>query len=145
MSTTTIQVPEDVSSRLGDLASSKGEAVQRLLTITESQNTRTMPFNQTVKPGSKATFYDEARVSGTLRAISIQWPPGASFLVGVKVSYQNTAILPQSGFLYKDDYKQPYRLEQKVERGDKIFIEIANRDDTHEHQITAELIMVGVR
>lgn len=140
---TTVQVPKEISERLGELGATKGEAIERLLATLRQKNTRTLSFKEKVKSGKRVTFVDDAPLNGAIKMIAIQWPPGTSFLVGVRVSHENTAILPKDGYLYKDDYSQPYVVDETVARGDNIFVEVNNQDDTYNHQITLEIVMVG--
>lgn len=144
MAQTTIQLPEKVSEKLGKFPGTKGEAVARLVQFTEF-NTRALTLSREVPPETKARYVEEIPIDGTITNISIQFPEGCNFLVGVQVSVENTAIFPSKGYIAKDGFDGIFNVDNSVQKGQKLYISIKNQDDTYSHEITVDTVIVGGR
>jgi len=98
-------------------------------------------FRKTVQPLTEEYEIKPSIWDGTIRQITVHFPPGCNALVEVKVYHGGTQILPEKGGLALDDATPTFVVNRPVRAGDPIRVEWINHDDTYEHTVS---VIVGI-
>ena len=75
--------------------------------------------------------------------ITIHFPLGCLALVLVAFSNGGRQICPEAGFIALDDATPTYPINEPVEGGDRLWVEIQNTDGANPHTISVNVTVVG--
>lgn len=102
----------------------------------------TIPANTTAASPKLASFKVN---KGILWRVYLTFPAGCAGLVHVRVSLEGSPILPveKDAFIQGDDFVFVYPLMIEIkEEPMQILVEAWNEDDTHDHTIDLQLLIV---
>ena len=117
------------------------------------ESTRTVDFREAVDSSTGVEAKKPCPIDGHVSTVIIHWPPGCTALVDVAVVHlqagpggRQTGIVPtDSGiFLALDDTTPIINLYFPVKRGDFFGVTIRNRDNTFEHTISVDIVVVPI-
>jgi len=138
----TIRVDRDTARKLKKMGPTQGEAVKRLVEQFKRE-TRQINFRREVDPTTGITIQEDAPIDGIITGVTAHFPPGANSLVGVKVSKENTQIVPQTGEVRLDDATPVWDCWEAVEKGKTISTIINNYDSANSHKISVIVTIIG--
>lgn len=94
-------------------------------------------------PLAKKDEIQYSPISGTIKNITLHFPPGCSSLVEVFVYHIKKQILPvgRTGVAL-DDATEVFHINEQIKQGDAIQVTAINHDDTYPHTVTI-LIYIG--
>ena len=98
-------------------------------------------FRNTIAALSEDHEIKRSLENGTIKEITVHFPPGANALVEVKVFHGSTQILPEKGGLALDDATPSFSIERAIKAGDSVRVGWVNHDDTYSHTIS---VVVGI-
>jgi len=93
-------------------------------------------FRKTVQPLTKEYEVKTLEEYGTIKQITVHFPPGCNSLVEVKVFHGTRQVLPDKDGIALDDATPTFTIERDVNLGDPIRVEWINHDDTYEHTVS---------
>jgi len=98
-------------------------------------------FRKTVQPLTEESMVKTSPITGTIKQVTMHFPPGCNSLVEVKVYHGSKQIVPEMGGIALDNATPTFIVEEPVKQGDAIKVFWINHDDTYEHTIT---VVVGI-
>lgn len=93
-------------------------------------------FRRTVSAQDSDTQTKESTILGTIKNVILHFPPGCNALVEVRVSHGTKQIVPREGYIALNDATPTFEVNEPINVGDSILVEIINHDSTYSHTIS---------
>lgn len=106
--------------------------------------TRQVNFQENVQPGKGVILTETCPITGTIKSVTMSFPPGCNNLVDVAFGHSSEKVCPYSDFIALDDASPTYTgMNEPVKMDERLWCEIRNGDDTYPHNISILVVIVG--
>lgn len=110
----------------------------------EEMTTRQINFTETVEPLTGVLLTERCPLTGTIKSVTMSWPPGCNNLVDVAFGHGSQRVCPYSGYIALDDASPTFTdINELVKMDERLWAEIKNADDIHPHTISVLVVIVG--
>ena len=106
--------------------------------------TRQINFQEEVQPLKGVILSEKCPLTGTIKSVTMSWPPGCNNLVDVAFGHASQRVCPYSGYIALDDASPTFTdINELVKMDERLWCEIRNADDTYPHTISVLVVIVG--
>lgn len=106
--------------------------------------TRQINFREIVQPLTGVELTEVCPLTGKIKSITMSFPPGCNNLVEVAFGHGVEKVCPYNDYIALDDASPTYTsINEPVKINERLWCEIRNADDTHPHEISVLVILVG--
>ncbi len=110
----------------------------------EETITRQINFREQVAPLRGLEVDKVCPVSGTIKSVTMSFPPGCNNLVEVAFGHSGQKVCPSTEYIALDSATPTFDgIEEPVEREERLWVEILNGDDTYPHTISVLVVITG--
>ncbi|MQY58495.1 MAG: hypothetical protein GH144_02630 [Clostridia bacterium] len=106
--------------------------------------TRQINFREEVDPLTGLEVDKVCPITGTIKSVTMSWPPGCNNLVEVAFGHSGQKVCPSTEYIALDSATPTFDgIEEPVEREERLWVEILNGDDTYPHTISVLVVITG--
>ncbi|MBA7601608.1 hypothetical protein ES703_08685 [subsurface metagenome] len=106
--------------------------------------TRQINFRETVQPLTGVELAERCPLTGSIKSVTMSFPPGCNNLVEVAFGHEQKKICPYSDYIALDSASPTYTsINEPVKMDEQLWCEILNHDNTYPHEISVLVILVG--
>jgi hypothetical protein len=119
------------------------DKIKALIQETPEVQSKAMTFRQTVPSGQEYTLQDISPMKGTIKQLTMHFPPGCNLLVKMKVKRSGIAFFPVLDYIALDNATPTYYCNQPIALGEPIQVVIRNEDAMNPHTPTVIFVIEG--
>jgi hypothetical protein len=106
--------------------------------------TKVLNFRWAVPAATGVVLATPCPLNGSIINITMHFPLGCLALVLVAFGNGGRQICPEAGFIALNDATPTYPIDEPVEGGDRLWVEIRNTDGGFPHTISVGVTIVGM-